>query len=131
MVTEYGMSSLGPIQYEHDTGSVFLGRDYTSTQRNFSTQVAYEIDTEVRKIIDAAHKKALEIIEANKKEVILIAETLLEQETITAEEINVLLKEGTLKKVEKKEEKKEEVKEEKKPAPKPKKPAEKKPVEQK
>ena len=131
MVTEYGMSSLGPIQYEHDTGSVFLGRDYTSTQRNFSTQVAYEIDTEVRKIIDAAHKKALEIIEANKKEVILIAETLLEQETITAEEINILLKEGTLKKVEKKEEKKEEVKEEKKPAPKPKKPAEEKTAEQK
>ena len=111
MVTEYGMSSLGPIQYEHDTGSVFLGRDYTSTQRNFSTQVAYEIDTEVRKIIDEAHKKALDIIEKNKKEVILIAETLLEQETITAEEIDVLLKEGTLKK----EAKKEQVKEEPKP----------------
>ncbi|MBR0193801.1 MAG: ATP-dependent zinc metalloprotease FtsH [Bacilli bacterium] len=111
MVTEYGMSSLGPIQYEHDTGSVFLGRDYTSTQRNFSTQVAYEIDTEVRKIIDEAHKKALDIIEKNKKEVILIAETLLEQETITAEEIDVLLKEGTLKK----EAKKEQVNEEPKP----------------
>ena len=120
MVTEYGMSSLGPIQYEHDTGSVFLGRDYTSTQRNFSTQVAYEIDTEVRKIIDSAHKKALELIEKNKKEVILIAETLLEQETITAEEIDVLLKEGTLKKKEEKKEKPaEEPKvEEKKPEPK-------------
>lgn len=124
MVTEYGMSSLGPIQYEHDTGSVFLGRDYTSTQRNFSTQVAYEIDTEVRKIIDAAHKKALDIIEKNRKEVILIAETLLEQETITAEEIDVLLKEGKLPKVkekpeakfEPKEEKVEPVKEEQKPS---------------
>ena len=105
MVTEYGMSSLGPIQYEHDTGSVFLGRDYTSTQRNFSTQVAYEIDTEVRKIIDSAHKKALQIIEENKKDVILIAETLLEQETITAEEIDILLKEGSLKKKEPKVEK--------------------------
>lgn len=100
MVTEYGMSSLGPIQYEHDSGSVFLGRDYTSTQRNFSTQVAFEIDTEVRRIIDSAHKKALEIIEKNKKDVILIAETLLEQETITAEEIDTLLKEGSLKKKE-------------------------------
>ena len=100
MVTEYGMSSLGPIQYERDTGSVFLGRDYTSTQKNFSTQIAYEIDQEVRKIIDAAHKKAREIIEANKKEVTLIAETLLERETITAEEIDILLKEGILEKKE-------------------------------
>ncbi len=92
MVTEYGMSSLGPIQYERDTGSVFLGRDYTSTQRNFSTQIAYEIDTEVRKIIDKAHKEALRIIKENKDDVILIAETLLENETITAEQIDYLLK---------------------------------------
>lgn len=91
MVTEYGMSSLGPIQYEKDTGSVFLGRDYTSTQKNFSTQIAFEIDTEVRKIIDEAHKKALDIIKANKKDVIKIAETLLEKETITAEEIDAVL----------------------------------------
>ena len=106
MVTEYGMSSLGPIQYERDTGSVFLGRDYTSTQKNFSTQIAYEIDTAVRKIIEDAHKKAREIIEANKKEVILIAETLLERETITAEEISVLLEKGTLNEEPKEEEKK-------------------------
>ena len=96
MVTEYGMSALGPIQYERDTGSVFLGRDYTSTQKNFSTQIAYEIDTAVRKIIEDAHKKAREIIETYKNEVILIAETLLERETITAEEINALLEKGTL-----------------------------------
>ena len=100
MVTEYGMSSLGPIQYERDTGSVFLGRDYTSTQKNFSTQIAYEIDTAVRKIIEDAHQKAKDIILAYKKDVILIAETLLEKETITAEEIDVLLKEGTLEKKE-------------------------------
>ena len=105
MVTEYGMSSLGPIQYERDTGSVFLGRDYTSTQKNFSTQIAFEIDTEVRKIIEDAHKLALKIINENKEDVILIAETLLEKETITAEEIEILLKNRTLKPVEKKEEK--------------------------
>ena len=91
MVTEYGMSDLGPIQYERDTGSVFLGRDYTSTQKNFSTQIAYEIDQAVRKIIDDAHVKAREIIEENRAEVTLIAETLLEKETITAEEIDALL----------------------------------------
>ena len=110
MVTEYGMSSLGPIQYERDSGSVFLGRDYTSTQKNFSTQIAFEIDTEVRKIIDAAHKKALEIIKANKDDVTLIAETLLENETITAEEISYLLEHRTLKKEEPKPEEKAEEK---------------------
>ena len=96
MVTEYGMSPLGPIQYEKDSGSVFLGRDYTSTQKNFSTQLAFEIDNQVRKIIDEAHEKAIQIINENKDDVILIAETLLKNETITAEEIDYLLKNRTL-----------------------------------
>ena len=119
MVTEYGMSSLGPIQYERDTGSVFLGRDYTSTQKNFSTQVAFEIDSEVRKIIDNAHEMALKIIKDNKEDVILIAETLLVKETITAEEIDILLKNRTLKPVEEKAEKKEKPAPKKAPAKKP------------
>lgn len=101
MVTEYGMSTLGPIQYEKDSGSVFLGRDYTSTQKNFSTQVAYEIDNQVRKIIEDAHEKARQIINDNKDDVILIAETLLKNETITAEEISYLLEHRTLDKEEK------------------------------
>ena len=91
MVTEFGMSSLGPIQYESDTGSVFLGRDYNSTQKNFSTQIAYEIDTQVRNIIDEAHKQARQILEEHIEDVKLIAETLLKQETITAEEISYLM----------------------------------------
>lgn len=91
MVTEYGMSSLGPIQYESNSGSVFLGRDYNSTQRNFSTQVAFEIDKEVRKIIDSAHEEARKLLTEKKHEVILIAKTLLEKETITAEEIQGIL----------------------------------------
>lgn len=96
MVTEFGMSSLGPIQYEKDTSSVFLGRDYNSSQKNFSTQVAFEIDKEVRKIIDESHEKAREIIMKYKDDVILLAETLLERETITAEEINILLRDRKL-----------------------------------
>jgi cell division protease FtsH len=91
MVTEYGMSSLGPIQYESDSSSVFLGRDYTSTQKNFSTQIAFEIDTEVRKIIDEAHQEAHRVLNEHKEDVILLAETLLEKETISAEEIAYLL----------------------------------------
>lgn len=92
MVVEYGMSSLGPIQYEKDSGSVFLGRDYTNTQRNFSIQVADEIDKEVRKIIENAHSEALRIINERKDDVTLIAETLLEYETINEEQIDYLLK---------------------------------------
>ena len=91
MVTEWGMSELGPIQYESNTGSVFLGRDYTNTQKNFSTQIAFEIDKAVRKIIDEAHEQATKILTEKKDQVILIAETLLENETITAEEIDYLL----------------------------------------
>ena len=91
MVTEYGMSSLGPIQYESNTGSVFLGRDYNSTQKNFSTQVAFEIDKEVRKIIDNAHEEARKILTDKKQDVVLIAKTLLEKETINAEEIQGIL----------------------------------------
>lgn len=96
MVTELGMSELGPIQYEKDTGSVFLGRDYNSTQKNFSTQIAFEIDKAVRKIIDEAHENARKLLLEHKDQVILIAETLLEKETITAEEIEYLCKNGSL-----------------------------------
>ena len=114
MVTELGMSSLGPIQYEANTGSVFLGRDYTSTQRNFSLATAEKIDAEIRRIVEDAHKEALRIISKHKDEVTLIAKTLLEHEQITAEEIDYLLKNGHLKRDEaKKAKEKVEVKEEK------------------
>ena len=81
MVTEYGMSSLGPLQLEQTEGSVFLGRDYNKS-RNFSSQVAYEIDQEMRKIIDECYKKATEIIKENKDLLDLIANTLIENETL-------------------------------------------------
>ncbi len=96
MVTEYGMSDLGPIQYEQAGGSVFLGRDYTNTSKNFSTQIAYEIDKAVREIIETCHEEARKIILEHKDDVTLIAETLLEKETITAEEIESLVKTGKL-----------------------------------
>ena len=87
MVTELGMSSLGTIQYEQQTGSAFLGRDYANTRKSFSGQVAYEIDQEVRKIIDGCYNRAKEVINANKELLTKIAEALLEKEVITSEEI--------------------------------------------
>jgi cell division protease FtsH len=92
MVVEYGMSSLGPIQYESHTGSVFLGRDYTSSQKNFSGAVANEIDREVRNIVETAHENAIKIITEHREDVELIAEALLEHETLNGEEIDYLLK---------------------------------------
>ena len=89
MVTEYGMSDLGPVQFEQPESSVFLGRDYTKS-RNFSSQVAFEIDTEIRKIIDSEYKVATKIIKENRDLLDLIANTLLEYETITKEQIDFL-----------------------------------------
>ncbi len=90
MVTEYGMSSLGPLQLEQNEGSVFLGRDYNKS-RNFSSQVAYEIDQEMRKIIDECYKKAQKIIKENRDLLDLIADTLISKETLTKEEIDYLV----------------------------------------
>ena len=90
MVTTYGMSELGPIQYDNGNGTVFLGRDYNSPS-NASSQVAYEIDTEVRKIIDYCHEYAKKIIKEHKKDLIKIAEALIANETLTAEEIQAVL----------------------------------------
>ena len=117
MVTELGMSPLGPIQYERDTGSVFLGRDYTNSQKNFSIETATKIDAEVRNIIENAHKEAIRIIQENKEDVTLIARTLLEHEQITAEEIDYLLEHRHLKRDEKPEKVDEPVSEEKPEVP--------------
>ena len=96
MVTEYGMSDLGPVQLEQQEGGVFLGRDYGKT-RNFSNEVAHEIDLEMRKIIDECYKKAKEILSKNEDLVKLIAETLLEYETLTKEQIEYLVANGKMK----------------------------------
>lgn len=95
MVTEYGMSDLGPVQFEHQESSVFLGRDYNKS-RNFSSQVAFEIDQNIRKIINQCYEKTKKVIEENKKLLDLIANTLLEYETITKEQIDYLVKHGCM-----------------------------------
>ena len=93
MVTEYGMSDLGPVQFEHKSGEVFLGRDYTNSSKNYSDTVALEIDKEIRKIIDECYKNAKEILKKNEGLVRMLAETLYERETITKEEIEEVVKE--------------------------------------
>ncbi len=95
MVTEYGMSSLGPVQLETPEGSSFLGRDYNKN-RNFSDQVALEIDNEVRKIINECYDKAKKIIEKNRDLLDLIATNLIEHETLTKEQIDYLVENGKM-----------------------------------
>ena len=95
MVTEYGMSSLGPVQYETSGGHTFLGRDYM-TEKKFSDQIALEIDQEVRKIINECYEEGKKILEENRALLDLIAKHLIEVETLTREDIDDLLKTGQL-----------------------------------
>lgn len=91
MVTLYGMSDLGPIKYNSGSENVFLGRDYNSPN-NVSGQVAFEIDQEVRKIVNGCHDEAKKLIEEHKDELERIAHALMEYETLTAEQIQRVVK---------------------------------------
>lgn len=95
MVTELGMSSLGPIQYETQSGNVFLGRDYMSG-KNFSDQVALEIDQEVRKIINECYEQGVETLKEYRSLLDLLAKHLVEIETLTKEDITELVETGQL-----------------------------------
>lgn len=95
MVTEYGMSDLGPIQFEQQEEGVFLGRDYNKS-KNFSNEVAHEIDTEMRKIINECYSNAKKILKENIDLLELIAVSLLEYETLTKEQIDYLVEHGEM-----------------------------------
>jgi cell division protease FtsH len=91
MVTEYGMSDeLGPLTLGQKQGEVFLGRDFAA-HPDYSDQVAFEIDTEVRRLIDEAHDQALDILKAEKRKLDEIAAALIERETIEKEDLEKLL----------------------------------------
>jgi cell division protease FtsH len=90
MVTEYGMSDdLGPLTLGQKTGEVFLGRDFSS-HPDYSEQVAFEIDNEVRRLIDEAHDMALEILGENRENLDRWADVLIDKETIDKAQIEEL-----------------------------------------
>ena len=96
MVTEYGMSEkLGPVQYEGGSGQVFMGRDYNQT-KGYSERVAYDIDQEVLRIINEAHDEATTIVKEHGRQLKLIAEHLLEYETLNELEIKSLFDDGVM-----------------------------------
>ena len=89
MVTEWGMSDLGTVNYG-SSSEVFIGRDY-QTQVNYSEKVAAEIDAEVRKIIDNCYKQAFKLLKENQKILTTMAEVLLEKETIYHDEVEMII----------------------------------------
>ncbi len=87
MVTEYGMSSkLGPMQYGSRQGQVFLGKDISS-EPNYSDRVAYEIDEEMKEIVETCHARTRQILTERRNKLEALAQLLLDKETIDEEEI--------------------------------------------
>ncbi|MED1127751.1 ATP-dependent zinc metalloprotease FtsH [Bacillus paralicheniformis] len=97
MVTEFGMSEkLGPLQFgQSQGGQVFLGRDFNNDQ-NYSDAIAYEIDKEIQRFIKECYERAKTILTENRDKLELIAQTLLEVETLDAEQIKHLSEHGRL-----------------------------------
>ncbi len=105
MVTQFGMSNLGPITYEQNGGSVFLGRDYLK-EKNFSDQVALEIDKEVRNIVEECYERARKVLLDNLDLLKTIANYLIKVETLTKTDIDEIEATGHLSWYDKKEEEK-------------------------
>jgi cell division protease FtsH len=97
MVTEFGMSDkLGPLQFgQAQGGQVFLGRDLHNEQ-NYSDAIAYEIDLEIQRIIKESYARCKKILTENRDKLDLIAKTLLEVETLNAEQIKYLVDNGQM-----------------------------------
>jgi cell division protease FtsH len=90
MVTEYGMSTkLGPLSLGKRHGPVFLGRDLVES-RNYSEEIAYEIDKEIRRIIDECYDRARTVITEHREALDRIAKALLEYESVEAEDLDLL-----------------------------------------
>ena len=90
MVTQYGMSELGPIQYGRGAHQVFLGRDF-GDERSYSEEVASKIDGQVRMIIESAYSNGKQLLETNWSKVERMVESLLEYETVDADEVRAIL----------------------------------------
>jgi cell division protease FtsH len=91
MVMRFGMSErLGPRVFGHDRGQPFLGREF-SAEPDYSDEIAREIDDEIRRIVEAAHQTAKDLLTEKRDELDTISKILLERETIDAEQFVALL----------------------------------------
>ncbi|PKO17117.1 cell division protein FtsH [candidate division BRC1 bacterium HGW-BRC1-1] len=98
MVCEFGMSDvLGARTYgDSNAPPVFLGRDSGGSDRGYSEATAAVIDSEIKAIVDEAHRRALEILGENKDLLIRVSEALIERETLTGDDIDILMRGETL-----------------------------------
>lgn len=92
MVTEWGMSPLGPIGYESNTAPVFLGMGQGNQQKNYSEAKAQEIDAEITRIINTGYETAVKVLKDNREALEKITQALLEFETIDGSEVEMLVK---------------------------------------
>lgn len=90
MVTEWGMSPLGFVDYSNDDAPLFLGRDIAQ-HKNFSDDTARKIDAEVRNILDECIKDVRQILTEHRDQLDLLTKTLVEKETLDDKEIRELL----------------------------------------
>ncbi len=96
MVTEFGMSeAMGPITYGRKHGPVFLGKEFAE-ERNYSEDAARQIDAEIRSLVDGCYSRAREIVLEHRERLDLLAEALLERETLTQEEVHGIVEHGAL-----------------------------------
>lgn len=96
MIMQYGMSdTIGPIAYGEENHQVFLGRDF-NRDRNYSEEIAGEIDREVRRCVEEAYEACRVIITENRDKLDLIANALLERETLNASELEELMTKGVI-----------------------------------
>jgi len=96
MVTTYGMSDeLGPMSYGTSEDEVFLGRDFNKI-RNYSEEVASKIDAEMRRIIDNAYNRTEKLLSENMEKLHNVAQALLEKETISGKEFEMLFDGGSI-----------------------------------
>lgn len=93
MVTTYGMSEkFGPVSFSDDGGMPFVGRDMSS-HHDASEKTKYEIEEEIRTIVDSSYQKALDILSVNRELLEKLSKVLLEKETIREEEFDRLVEE--------------------------------------
>ena len=95
MVCDWGMSELGPIQFGQRDDLIFLGRDMMS-HPDYSEETARKIDQEIKRIIDNAYQRTKKNILGNREKLVKIAQSLLERESLSSDDINTILEGGEL-----------------------------------
>jgi cell division protease FtsH len=95
MVTRFGMSDLGPLSLESQSGEVFLGRDWMS-RSEYSEEIASRIDAQVRELIQHAYEDAIRIMRENRTVIDRLVDLLIEKETIAGEEFRQIVAEYTV-----------------------------------